>query len=91
MLARDRLRTDNFGRARVDYALPPNFLRGRLVSRDEAAIHALVGTWMPASRAGDTAAVLAVLTGDVIFLTPCRTPFGKCRPIRFPSCARKPT
>jgi uncharacterized protein (TIGR02246 family) len=44
---------------------------------DEAAIHELVDTWMAASRAGDTAAVLDLMTDDVLFMVPGREPFGK--------------
>ena len=47
------------------------------MSEDEQAIRDLVATWMAASRAGDTAAVLALMTDDVVFLTPGREPFGK--------------
>ena len=44
---------------------------------DERAIRDLVQTWMDASRRGDTAAVLELMTDDVLFLTPSREPFGK--------------
>ena len=44
---------------------------------DERAIHDLVGTWMEASRRGDTEAVLDLMTDDIIFMTPGREPFGK--------------
>ena len=44
---------------------------------DERAIRDLVNTWMEASKAGDTAKVLALMTDDVIFQVPGREPFGK--------------
>ena len=44
---------------------------------DERAIRELVETWMEASRAGDTAAVLDLMTDDVLFTVPGREPFGK--------------
>jgi uncharacterized protein (TIGR02246 family) len=44
------------------------------MSEDERAIRDLVAAWMAASRAGDTAAVLALMTDDVVFLTPGRSP-----------------
>ena len=44
---------------------------------DEAAIREVVDTWMRASRAGDTATVLSLMTDDVVFMTPGHAPFGK--------------
>jgi uncharacterized protein (TIGR02246 family) len=44
---------------------------------DERAIRKVVDTWMRASRAGDTATVLSLMTDDVVFMTPGRPPFGK--------------
>ena len=44
---------------------------------DEQAIRDLVDTWMRASKAGDTATVLSLMTDDVVFMTPGREPFGK--------------
>lgn len=44
---------------------------------DERAIRDLVANWMEASRRGDTATVLDLMTDDVLFLTPGREPFGK--------------
>ena len=44
---------------------------------DERAIRELVDAWMDASRRGDTAAVLDLMTDDVLFMTPGREPFGK--------------
>jgi uncharacterized protein (TIGR02246 family) len=47
------------------------------MTEDERAIRELVATWMEASRAGDTATVLSLMTEDVIFQVPGREPFGK--------------
>jgi uncharacterized protein (TIGR02246 family) len=47
------------------------------MSDDERAIRELVDTWMTASKAGDTAAVLELMTDDVLFTVPGREPFGK--------------
>ncbi len=44
---------------------------------DEAAIREFVATWMDATRAGDTAKVLGLMTDDVVFLVAGRPPFGK--------------
>ncbi|WP_322032173.1 SgcJ/EcaC family oxidoreductase [Paraburkholderia sp. J76] len=44
---------------------------------DERAIRELVQMWMEASRAGDTAKVLSLMTDDVIFTVPGQEPFGK--------------
>jgi uncharacterized protein (TIGR02246 family) len=47
------------------------------MANDERAIRDLVETWMQASRTGDTATVLSLMTHDVIFQVPGREPFGK--------------
>jgi len=47
------------------------------LSEDERAIRELVDSWMDASRRGDTATVLDLMTDDVLFMTPGREPFGK--------------
>src|SRR5690242_18140763 len=47
------------------------------MSDDERAIRELVETWMEASKAGDSAAVLELMTDDVLFTVPGREPFGK--------------
>jgi uncharacterized protein (TIGR02246 family) len=47
------------------------------MSDDETAIRELVDSWMAASRAGDTAAVLDLMTDDVLFTVAGREPFGK--------------
>jgi uncharacterized protein (TIGR02246 family) len=44
---------------------------------DERAIRKLVDTWLAASKAGDLATVLSLMTDDVIFMVPGRKPFGK--------------
>jgi uncharacterized protein (TIGR02246 family) len=46
-------------------------------SDDEAAIRNLVDTWLAASKAGDIATVLSLMTDDVVFMVPGREPFGK--------------
>ena len=46
-------------------------------SDDETAIRKLVDTWLAASKAGDIAAVLSLMTDDVVFMVPGREPFGK--------------
>jgi len=44
---------------------------------DERAIRNVVDTWLAASRSGDLATVLSLMTDDVLFLTPGQAPFGK--------------
>jgi uncharacterized protein (TIGR02246 family) len=44
---------------------------------DERAIRELIASWMAASKAGDTATVLSLMTEDVVFMVPGREPFGK--------------
>jgi len=44
---------------------------------DERAIHEVVDQWMRASKAGDTATVLDLMTDDVVFMTIGQEPFGK--------------
>jgi uncharacterized protein (TIGR02246 family) len=44
---------------------------------DEQAIRDLVDRWMIATKAGDTQAVLDLMTDDVVFMVPGREPFGK--------------
>jgi uncharacterized protein (TIGR02246 family) len=46
-------------------------------SDDETAIRKLVDTWLAATKAGDIAAVLGLMTVDVVFMVPGREPFGK--------------
>jgi uncharacterized protein (TIGR02246 family) len=47
------------------------------MSPDESAIRDLVDNWMKASRAGDIATVLSLMSDDVVFMVPGREPFGK--------------
>lgn len=47
------------------------------MTEDERAIRALVARWLEASRAGDVAGVLDLMTDDVVFMVPGREPFGK--------------
>jgi len=44
---------------------------------DEQQIRELVDTWMSATRQGDVAAVLNLMTDDVVFLVAGQQPFGK--------------
>jgi uncharacterized protein (TIGR02246 family) len=44
---------------------------------DEQAIRDVVARWFAASQAGDTKAVLDLMTDDVVFMVPGREPFGK--------------
>lgn len=44
---------------------------------DDEEIRALVATWMDATRAGDTAKVVDLMTDDAVFLVAGRPPFGK--------------
>ncbi|MGK9168306.1 SgcJ/EcaC family oxidoreductase [Inquilinus limosus] len=44
---------------------------------DERAIRNLVETWMEASKAGDVATVLSLMSDDAVFMVPGREPFGK--------------
>lgn len=47
------------------------------MDEDERQIRALVSTWMRATKAGDSAAVLDLMTDDARFLVPGAPPFGK--------------
>ena len=47
------------------------------MTEDEKAIRELVDAWMEATRQGDTAAVLDLMTEDVVFSVCGREPFGK--------------
>jgi uncharacterized protein (TIGR02246 family) len=47
------------------------------MTEDERAIRELVHGWMEATKAGDVATVLDLMTDDVIFMVPGREPFGK--------------
>lgn len=44
---------------------------------DERAIRQLVETWMQASRDGDVATVMSLMTDDVVFMVPDAEPFGR--------------
>jgi uncharacterized protein (TIGR02246 family) len=44
---------------------------------DEQAIRELVPKWLEASKAGDLATVLSMMSDDVVFLVPGQDPFGK--------------
>jgi uncharacterized protein (TIGR02246 family) len=47
------------------------------MSEDERQIRQLIATWMAASKAGDVATVLGLMTDDAVFLVPGQEPFGK--------------
>ena len=47
------------------------------MSDDERAIHNLVDQWMDASKAGDHATLLSLMTDDVVFMVPGQPPFGR--------------
>jgi uncharacterized protein (TIGR02246 family) len=47
------------------------------VNSDEQQIRDLVATWMSATKAGDLATVLSLMTDDVVFLVAGQQPFGK--------------
>jgi uncharacterized protein (TIGR02246 family) len=47
------------------------------MSTDEAQIRELVTTWMVATKAGDIATVLSLMTEDVVFLMPGRPAMRK--------------
>jgi len=44
---------------------------------DESAIRQVVERWHAATRAGDVATVLSLMTDDVVFQVPGRPPFGR--------------
>ena len=44
------------------------------VTSDEQAIRDLIGKWLRASKAGDTATVLGLMSPDVVFLQPGQEP-----------------
>lgn len=47
------------------------------MTEDERAIRHVVATWMQASRSGDAATVLSLMTEDAIFMVPGQEPFGR--------------
>ena len=47
------------------------------MTEDERAIRGVVDRWFAVSKAGDVAAVLELMTDDVVFMTHGREPFGK--------------
>ena len=44
---------------------------------DERAIRQLIESWMQASRKGDAATVLSLMTEDAVFTVAGREPFGR--------------
>ncbi len=49
----------------------------KIMENDEQQIRGLVEKWLSATRAGDTATVLKLMSDDVVFLVPGVEPFGK--------------
>lgn len=47
------------------------------MTTDEKEIRLLIATWMAATKAGDTAKVLGLMTDDVVFLVPGAPPMSK--------------
>jgi uncharacterized protein (TIGR02246 family) len=47
------------------------------MTSEEQEIRQLVATWMSATKAGDIATVLSLMTDDVVFLVVGQQPFGK--------------
>jgi uncharacterized protein (TIGR02246 family) len=47
------------------------------MASDEQQIRDLIATWMSATRAGDIATVLSLMTEEVVFLVAGAPPFGK--------------
>ena len=47
------------------------------MSDDAQAIRQVVDTWFTASQRGDLAAILDLMTEDVVFMVPGQEPFGK--------------
>ena len=47
------------------------------MNEDEKEIRALIATWLAATKAGDTATVLSLMTEDVVFLLPGQPPMRK--------------
>jgi len=47
------------------------------MEKDEREIRALIETWMAATKAGDVETVLGLMTDDVVFLVPGRSPMGR--------------
>jgi len=55
----------------------PVQIKANTMSDDEQAIRDVVDRWMTATKAGDTKAVLDLMTDDVVFMVPGKAPFGK--------------
>lgn len=49
---------------------------GGPLDQDEAAIRAVQSDWFQATASGDVVRLRALMTDDVVFLTPGRPPFG---------------
>ena len=48
-----------------------------VMTNDEYAIRQTVDSWLSATKAGDAATVLALMTDDAVFMLPGQEPFGK--------------
>jgi len=44
---------------------------------DERTIRELLAMWFDATKKGDTATVLSLMSDDAVFMVPGREPFGK--------------
>ena len=44
---------------------------------DERAVREMIDLWMSATKIGDLATVLSLMTDDVVFMVPGQEPFGK--------------
>jgi hypothetical protein len=49
----------------------------KVMTEDERAIRDVIDLWMSASKKGDVATLLDLMTEDVIFMVPGREPFGQ--------------
>jgi uncharacterized protein (TIGR02246 family) len=49
------------------------------MTEDERTIRAVIDTWMTATKSGDVATVLSLMTDDVVFMVPGAEPFGRER------------
>lgn len=47
------------------------------MTEDERLVRQVIADWIAATAAGDLDRVLSLMTDDVEFVTPARTPFGK--------------
>jgi uncharacterized protein (TIGR02246 family) len=57
-------------------AQPPTAERFDMTD-DERAVREMIDLWMSATKIGDLATVLSLMTDDVVFMVPGQEPFGK--------------